>query len=244
VDLETICHKCLQKDVRKRYASAAKLGDDLRRFTEGRPIAARPVGRLERLVRLCRREPVVAGLLAAVVLVLTAGVVVSSVPGVKALRSASLAQRKAEEAGEERERADEDAREAVRLAGKEKEAREAASRNEIQARENEKRANREKDQANKQRDRAELLVYAGKLAQAQLMWKDDKGAEALDLLDECQWNLRGWEHRHLWTLYNSNHVTFRGHTAQVNSVAWCPDGKRIFSGSGDFGHGRPGELKV
>ena len=103
----------------------------------------------------------------------------------------------------------------MRLAGKEKEAREAANRNESKARESEQRASREKDRANEQRDRAELLVYAGKLAQAQLMWKDDKGAEALGFLDECQWNLRGWEHRHLWTLYNSNQVTFRGHIDMV-----------------------------
>src|SRR5256885_12204115 len=51
-------------------------------------------------------------------------------------------------------------------------------------------------------------------------------SEALGLLDECQWNLRGWEHRHLWSLYNSNQATFRRHTGHVSSVAWSPDGDR------------------
>jgi serine/threonine protein kinase len=65
-DLETICLKAMAKAPGRRYATAGELAGDLRRFLRGEPIRARPAGRLGRLARWCRRNPLAAGLLLAV----------------------------------------------------------------------------------------------------------------------------------------------------------------------------------
>ena len=113
-DLEIICLKCLHKEPARRYATAANLAEDLRRFLTGEPIVARPVGRVERGLKWARRRPTAAAL-AGVLLALLAGGVVGGLWY----------------AGRERERAD-----------RESALREKAEYAEQQAREGEQRAKR------------------------------------------------------------------------------------------------------
>ncbi|HEX8489664.1 MAG TPA: serine/threonine-protein kinase, partial [Chthoniobacterales bacterium] len=56
-DLETICMKCLEKEPRDRYESAAALAEDLRRYLDDESIIARPPTTVVRTVKWIRRNP-------------------------------------------------------------------------------------------------------------------------------------------------------------------------------------------
>jgi serine/threonine-protein kinase len=64
-DLVTVVHKAMARDPADRYPTAGALADDLRRFLDDRSIVARRVRLPERTWRWCRRNPTMAGLLAA-----------------------------------------------------------------------------------------------------------------------------------------------------------------------------------
>jgi serine/threonine-protein kinase len=96
-DLETIVMKAIDKDPRRRYQSADEMGEDLQRFVNDEPIKARRVGSAERLGRWCRRNPAVAVLMAAVLVLMAAGTAVSTWQAVAANRArADLAATNAE----------------------------------------------------------------------------------------------------------------------------------------------------
>jgi serine/threonine protein kinase len=72
-DLETVCLKAMAKESAGRYPTAAELAEDLRRFLEGRPVLARPIGPLNRFWRRCRRRPALSSLATTLVLAVSLG---------------------------------------------------------------------------------------------------------------------------------------------------------------------------
>jgi serine/threonine-protein kinase len=99
-DLVTIVHKSVEKDPGHRYASAEELGADLQRFIDDEPILARPLSLPERGWRWCRHNPLVAGLTAALLLLLLSLTVASVVAAGYYDR---LAKREARSAQDERD---------------------------------------------------------------------------------------------------------------------------------------------
>ena len=106
-DLETICLKCLEKDPQRRYSTAQELNDELGRFLGDDPIHARPPALAEKFGRWARRNPKIAGLTAALVLVAIVGFVSVSAQLQRANRHGA-------EAADARDRAERTAREEAR----------------------------------------------------------------------------------------------------------------------------------
>jgi serine/threonine protein kinase/Tfp pilus assembly protein PilF len=71
-DVETIVSKALEKDPKDRYASAAALAEDLRRWLDSKPILARPPSTMYQLRKFVRRNPLPTAF-AATLLVLVLG---------------------------------------------------------------------------------------------------------------------------------------------------------------------------
>jgi eukaryotic-like serine/threonine-protein kinase len=91
-DIETIVAKALEKDKTRRYASAAELAADIRRYLHDEPIVARPPSTTYQLQKFARRNKALVTGVAAVFLVLVVGIVASTWEAVQARRAQKRAQ--------------------------------------------------------------------------------------------------------------------------------------------------------
>ncbi len=70
-DLDEIVLKAMRKEPRERYATAAQLADDVRRYLRGDPVVARQGSRRYRAVKLARRHAMSVSLIATIFVALT-----------------------------------------------------------------------------------------------------------------------------------------------------------------------------
>jgi WD40 repeat protein/serine/threonine protein kinase len=207
-DLETILMKAIEKDPRRRYPSAQALAGDLRRFLADEPIQARRIGPVERLGRWGRRNPVVAGLSAAVVVVAALGF------------AGVLGQWQA----------------AVALELEAKENARQAQKNEQDANRERDDARQQRDEARALAEQLRRTTYLADMNVAQHAWEATNVGWVRDLLEQHrpkpgETDLRGFEWHYLYRLCHSDVLTLQGPTDGFTSVAYSPDGKRLAAGS-------------
>lgn len=148
-DIETIVAKALEKQKSRRYDSAANLAEDIRRFLNDEPITARPPSTAYQLQKFARRHRALVLGIAAVFVVLIAGIIASSIESVRAKRAEVTARRAEVEQRAQRDRAVT----AEKSANEERDRAVAADRASTEARD---RAVKAEAQAKQERDAAVL----------------------------------------------------------------------------------------
>ena len=104
-DLETICLKAMTKQPSGRYANCGEMAADLRRWLDGEPIHARRLSLAERMSRWTQRNPTIAALLVAVILITLTGFLAVSSLWFRAERLRGVASKNAATAKENAEEA-------------------------------------------------------------------------------------------------------------------------------------------
>jgi WD40 repeat protein/tRNA A-37 threonylcarbamoyl transferase component Bud32 len=236
-DLELICRKCMAKEARERYPTAADLADDLRRFLSGEAVSVRPPGRVELVAKWVRRKPTLAaayGLTAFSILALglVAGAVWLWQRAEDARDKAEIAQQAAEhastEADTQRDAANAAQAEAVIQRDTANAARaEAVKQRDIadSARQGEEAA---KKQVERERENIARRDYGHTLQVAYQLWKDNKIAEARTVLAGTRHDLRGWEYDYVHRLCHADLLTLE-HKSRLYGATFSPDGSNVLT---------------
>jgi WD40 repeat protein len=228
-DLAVVALKCLEKEPARRYESAAAMADELDRWMRGEPITARPVGTVERARKWARRNPVIAGLVAALAVALFTGAAATAFFAVQSAERAALAEGHAADA----------LTNLGLVSAKEREVRDALGRLTVEegntraalgtAKAEEARAKAEEGKAKAALAGERAAGYLSSIALAANEWAGNNPARANQLLDACPPDLRGWEWHHLRRVGHAHTRELTGLTGTTVLGEFGADGKRLLT---------------
>jgi WD40 repeat protein/serine/threonine protein kinase len=215
-DLDWITMKALEKDRNRRYESADAFGKDVQRYLRDEPVEAGPPSKVYRLRKFARQHRGLIGFGAAIAILLIVGVLSTSWFAIRERIARTLADQLAESA---------------------KKAQVLAQTKSDEAETRRQEAERERNQAHlarvaadRARDESDWRLYISLIARAQQAWQDGDVLSAWSHLEECRWDLRGWEHDYLYTLLSNSHKRLRPKHGQVTSLHFGPDGRHVLCG--------------
>jgi WD40 repeat protein len=203
----------LQKEPGRRYDSAAALAEDLHRFLAGEPIVARPVPIWERAIKWARRRPVIAALVASILLLLVSLLGL----GIWSYAEINRSLRKAKQLAETEALANTKALEQTRIA-----------RAQTQV-------------ATEKAENLAWEDYINRVNRAYREVQDDNIALAEDLLHGCPIERRGWEWHYVKRLCHPERLSVEVPAGSISAITYSPDGRLIATGSGGhFSRGKGG----
>lgn len=211
-ELEWIPLKALRKDRRERYTTPHDLAEDVRNYLDGKPLEAGPESAAYRLRKVLRRHrgPVLAAAAVAIALVLGFGT---------ALWQAGVARREATAARTAQV-------EQQRLAELEAAVRETAEARTAEA-------ETERQRAVQFAETIEFNSYIANVEMAGAVMEMRLFDRVRQRLDVCPQHLRGWEWHWLNASADTSLAILTGHTREVYSAAFSPDGTLIVTASQD-----------
>jgi WD40 repeat protein/serine/threonine protein kinase len=224
-ELDWIVMKCLEKDRTRRYETASGLARDVEHYLVDEPVEACPPTAAYRLHKFARKYRTPLRVAGAFLLLLVAGVVMSTWQAIRATVAEQTARCSAQVAQKRKDEADE----AKHLAEQRRDELAAVNAN------------------------LRLANYVADMNLARVAWDENNVGRSRELLEKHrpgpgETDLRGFEWHYLRRLSTGDVLKMNAHAGGINAVAFTPDGKRLVTSGSiqprrKLSDPRPGDVK-